>query len=330
MRPLRTAAAALAVLLASASTATAAPPDGLHVTGWILESTGSAVVDANARGLTDISVAALMLHPDGAGVSGTTSDMRRLVARAHHDGLRAEVVLSNYSNALEDFDPAALHRLLSRPSRIGAVARNVAAQVGRFGWDGVNVDLERVRRSDGPGLVSLLAALQRLMPAARTVSVDLSPGPTVADDVDSGYRLRGIARYADVVDLMGYDYSGPGWSGPGPIGPLPWQRRVTRAALQVVPRRKIQLGVAGYGYAWTSATRGYTVSPRQARAKVAADGATASWRATPGEWTATQSNGTVLWWSDARSYRLRLALAERLGLRGTAVWRLGSADRLPG
>ncbi|GAB4012962.1 hypothetical protein GCM10028772_39970 [Nocardioides ultimimeridianus] len=255
----------------------------MHVTGWILEDTGNAAVDANAPGLTDIAVAALMLHPDGAGVSGTTDAMRRLIRRAHHDGLRAEVVLSNYSNRLGDFDPLALHRLLSHPARITAVARSVAAQVRRNGWDGVNVDLERVRRSDGPGLVSLLAALQRLMPDARTVSVDLSPGPTVADYVDSGYRLRGIARYADVVDLMGYDYSGPGWTGPGPIGPLPWQRRVTRAALQVVPRSKVQLGVAGYGYAWTSPTRGYTVSPRQARAKVAADGATAHWRATPGE-----------------------------------------------
>ena len=36
-----------------------------------------------------------------------------------------------------------------------------------------------------------------------------------------------------------------------------------------------------------------------------------------------------MWWSDGRSYVLRLALATELGLHGVALWRLGSADPLP-
>lgn len=331
MTTLRAAVVALVVSLACGAAATAAaPPRGLHTTGWILQSGGNRLVDRNARGLTDVAVDGIVLHRDGSGASATTTSMRRLLHRAHHDRLRAEIVLSNYSDRLGDFDRDALHRLLSHRDRVGALARTVAADVRRDGWDGVNVDLELVRRADASGLVAFLADLQHAMPAARTVSVDLSPARTVAGYLASGYRLRGLARYADVVDLMGYDYSGPGWSGPGPIGPLGWQRTVTRAAVREVPRAKVQLGVAGYGYAWRTDGGGYSLSPRQARARVARDGATAHWRATEGEWTATLSNRTVLWWSDARSYRLRVALASRLGIRGTAVWRLGSADRLPG
>lgn len=329
MRPIVVTLVAVLALLAGSVPASGAPPYGLHTTGWILSSGSNGVVDRNAGGLTDISVDGILLRDGGAAVSGTSSAMRRLLHRAHHDGLRAELVLSNYSDRLGDFDRDGLHGLLADPARITAVSRAVAAQVRRQGWDGVNVDLELVRQADGGGLVDLLAALQRRMPAARTVSVDLSPTSTVAGYARSGYRLRGIARHADVIDLMGYDDHGPGWTGPGPVGPLPWQRKVTRAALSVVPAGKIQLGVAGYGYAWTGHGHGYSVSPRRARALVARDGAVARWRAREGEWTATLSDGTVLWWSDARSYALRVALAHRLGLHGTAVWRLGSADPLP-
>ena len=61
---------------------------------------------------------------------------------------------------------------------------------------------------------------------------------------------------------------------------------------------------------------------------MAQDGTTAHWRPGPGEWTACLSDGTRLWWSDGRSYRKRVALAREYGVRGLAVWRLGSADTL--
>ena len=67
------------------------------------------------------------------------------------------------------------------------------------GWDGVNVDLERVRASDGDGLVALVAALQQRMPAERTVSVDVSAATSVAGYRARGYRLAGLAAHADSV-----------------------------------------------------------------------------------------------------------------------------------
>ena len=85
------------------------------------------------------------------------------------------------------------------------------------------------------------------------------------------------------------------------------------------------LGVAGYGYTWPG---GRTISPAKARKLVALDGARARWRTGAGEWTARLSDGTRLWWSDARSVALRHELATELGLHGIALWRLGSADPL--
>lgn len=320
--------ACLAALLAGLTLAPAvgAPADGLEVTGWILGSGSVAQVDRNASGLSTLSVDGLQLH--GRGTTGVDRRMRRLARRGHHDGLSTELLVSNYSNRLGDFDPAALHRLLSSPGRVRAVARAVARVVDAGPWDGANVDFEQVRRGDAAGLASFVRRLQADMPGRRTVSIDVSAGTSGAAYRDQGYALRALGRAADVVDLMAYDDHGPTWTGPGPIGPLPWQRRSLAALLHRVPARRVHLGVAGYGYTWPRQGTGRSLTDAGARRLVRRDGTTARWSARAGEWSATLSDGTVVWWSDRRSYRLRQRLARASGVRGLAVWRVGSADRL--
>lgn len=316
-----------ALALMAPSPALASPPDGLEVTGWILQGGSDRLVERNAGGLTVLSVAAVGLAPSGRSVASPGPAHLRLLRAAHRHGLAAELLLSNWSNRLGDFDPRRSHALLASPARIERVAGRLAAVVRTQGWDGVNVDLERVRRGDGRGLVALVEALQARMPAERTVSVDVSAATSLRTYRDRGYRLAALARAADVVDLMTYDLHGP-WSGPGPVGALGWQRRAATAALRVVPADRLQLGVAGYGYTWPRRGTGRSVTVAQARRLVARDGATARWRPRAGEWTARLGDGTVLWWSDGRSYARRVALARDLGLRGLAIWRLGSADPL--
>jgi spore germination protein YaaH len=128
---------------------------------------------------------------------------------------------------------------------------------------------------------------------------------------------------------MTYDQHGAGWSGPGPIGSVPWQRRSVAVLAERVPLSMVDLGIAGYGYTWPTAGTGHTVSPRRARAMAAAHGVDPVWHKRDGEWSVVLSDGTEIWWSDARSYARRLGLARELGVHGVALWRLGSADPLP-
>jgi spore germination protein YaaH len=299
------------------------------VTGFALGSAYDRLVRRNAHALTTLTVAGIGITPDGGGVAAPDRDLRRLLGTAHEEGLRAELLLSNYSNALEAFDPRAAARLLSSPARTDRVARRVAGFVRRQGWDGVNVDLERVRKADADGLVRLLRRLQELMPPKRTVSIDVSASTSLKAYRAHGYRLRAIGRTADVVVLMAYDMHGPTWSEPGPIGPLKWQRQAIAAARGAVPADRLDLGVAGYGYSWPRESTGRSLTVAAARRLVKTDGARAVWHEAYGEWSARLSNGTVLWWSDDRSWQLRTELAASRGLHGLALWRLGSADMLP-
>jgi len=328
-RPIATVVTALLslALLTPVSQATATP-DGLAVTGWALDSASPALVRRNAEGMSTLSVAGVSIDARGTDVSRPGAGALRLARTAHRQGLTAELLVGNYSNRLGDFDPRAAHRLLSSEGRIDAVASRLASYVATGGWDGVNVDLERLRAADAAGLVALVRAVQDAMPAEKTVTIDVSASTSLKSYRTGGYDLAGLAGSADVIKLMTYDQHGPSWSGPGPVGGLPWQRRALATILRVVPVDQVDLGVAGYGYTWPRRGVGRTVTVAQARRLVARDHVRAQWRTKAGEWTARLDDGTRLWWSDGRSYRQRVALAREHRLHGLAVWRLGSADTL--
>ncbi|WP_127480919.1 glycosyl hydrolase family 18 protein [Nocardioides pantholopis] len=322
--------AALPALTPAPSRAAAAQPEPA-VTGYALGDTPGAVVRRDAAGLQTLTVVASALRRDGRGVSRPGAGPVRLVRAAHRHGLRAELLVNNYSNRLGGFDRIAARRLLRHPDRVRAVAGRLARFATGQGWDGVNLDLELLGRRDADGLVLLATELQRRMPERLTVSVDVSARTSVSGYRRAGYRLGPLGRAADVVQLMAYDLHGPSWSGPGPIGPLRWQRRVLGALLSRVPADRVDLGVAGYGYTWPRrGTRrvGRSIDVAQARRLARRDGVRPRWVARSGEWTARLSDGTRLWWSDRRSWRLRTRLARDRGLHGLALWRLGSADPL--
>jgi spore germination protein YaaH len=300
-----------------------------QVTGYALGGTSAATVASNAPGLATLTVDGVLLQSTGGGLGSPDAGVVRLAHVAHRHHLRAELLVSNYSDAIGDFDPRAADRLLRSMRSIRAVAAGAVGLIRSGGWDGINVDLEALPARDARGLVLFLRELRRRLPQAKRLSVDVSANTTLAGYRQGGYRLRAIGQTVDVVQLMAYDQHGPTWSGPGPIGALPWQRKALAAALKVVPRSRLDLGVAGYGYSWTVAGGGTSVSDRQARRRVKASGAHAVWHARVGEWRAELPGGTVLWWSDGRSYRLRQRLAVEERLHGLAVWRIGSADTLP-
>jgi spore germination protein len=181
---------------------------------------------------------------------------------------------------------------------------------------------------DAAGLTAFLTALRSSLGEARSLSVDLSNGTTAAHFAESGYDLAAIGGAVDTVVLMGYDQHGPWEARPGPIGALWWQRAGLAVLRRVVPPSKIELGVAGYGYAWRAHSRP-TLSDSQARALVASHHARARYIGALGEWTARLRDGSTLWWSDARSFRRRVALARSEHIQGLAVWSLGLADPLP-
>jgi spore germination protein YaaH len=309
-----------------AHSATAAPT--LAVTGYAEEGTANGVIDASAAAMATVGVDGININSAGTGAPAPDAGALTLLAKAHADHLRAEFLVGNYSASIGDFDPTALDRLVSSPNNINSVVATVVNAVNAQGWDGVTIDFESILAKDAQGLVAFSTALKHPMPAGKTVGIDVTAFETAAEYPANGYNLSALGAAVDRVALMAYDEHGPTWNGTGPIGGLPWQETCLQQLLAKVPAAKIDLGVAGYGYTWPKTGTGVQVGDAQARQMVSADGSTATWDGTQGEWTATLKNGTVMWWSDAKSWPLRATLAQKYAVHGMALWSLGLSDPL--
>lgn len=318
---------ALVWILGPGTATVLARTPGLAVTGYQESSSATRHIARSAAAMTTVGVDGVNLFRSGHGVSKpTAADLRQLRA-AHRNHLRASLLIANYSNAINDFSEPIAHRLLSNRTAIARVARALVTDVRRQHWNGISVDIESLAPRDTRGLVRFVRVLHRTLPHGITLSVDVTNYEHASYFPGDGYDLQALGRAANEIVLMGYDEHGPWENRPGPVGALAWQKAGLRIVMRAVPRRKLTLGVAGYGYVWGPHSN-YTVGDARARALVARDKVTATFDRKVGEWTATLPNGAEMWWSDSRSYALRLKLAHRLHLHGLAVWSLGLSDPL--
>jgi spore germination protein len=318
--------AALAISHATeASPATAV--HGLAVTGFILEGDSTTEIDHSAAALTTVGVDGAELQASGAAIRPVGAPAQRELSRAHADKLRGELLISNYSETIHDFSEPIAHLLLSSPTHIATVASALADAVRAQHWQGICVDLEALTPRDASGLVAFLRAAHHDLPSGSSLSIAVSNATTPGGFAARGYELAAIGKAATRVILMAYDEHGPWENTPGPIGALSWQRTGLAVLTHAVRASKVDLGVAGYGYGWRPHSNVH-LSDAGARALAASKGVSPVWGQAAGEWTARLPDGSVLWWSDARSYAVRAALAKSLGLHGLAVWSLGLSDPL--
>ena len=152
---------------------------------------------------------------------------------------------------------------------------------------------------------------------------------------DWDYDYKYFASQADALIVMNYDFHYPS-SPPGPIAPQDWFVRNIENLLKVVPASKVVMGIANYGYDWPAKTKS---APHPVAQPVTFQ---------QGIITAVESESDVVydpdsfnphysyedennlvhqvWMLDGITAYNELRAAERAGVRGTAVWRLGMED----
>jgi spore germination protein len=288
--------------------------------GYALEgSATAAAITRDGDFLDTIGVDGVSLTARG-GVTALSAQAAGLRRAANRAGRPPVLLFSNYNNRIGDFDEPRAHRMLVSPRKRAVVAKALARRA--VGFRGVQIDLESLRHRDAKGLVAFTRAVRRALPKGRTISMAFMASGNARGYAARGYHLSALARLLDVAALMTYDQHGP-WSGPGPIGALPWVKAELRYFVSRVPRRKVDLGAAAYGYQWGGGASELTVP--QARS-LAGSGAT--WSAAYAEWHATLANGRRIWWDDARSVDLRRQLAVAEHLHGLAIWQIGSSGAL--
>ena len=152
---------------------------------------------------------------------------------------------------------------------------------------------------------------------------------------DWDYDYSTIANNSDAVILMNYDDH---WltSAPGPIAPQTWFVNNIKTILKLIPREKLVMGISGYAYDWTD-PKGHAEHETAVAESFEEAVVTASESESKVEYDSDSLNPHYsyydehdhvheVWMTDGVTAYNELRAAERAGVRGTALWRMGTED----
>jgi spore germination protein YaaH len=249
------------------------------------------------------------------------------------------------------FDQEMLHRLLVDDA---ARARAVAWMVEicrRNDYAGIQFDFENVSIQDRDALTRFYRETAEALHAdGRKISIavvhrpDELPGPTryhkwLFENWRAGYDLRALAEIGDFISVMTYSQH-TRRTPPGPQASVAWMEDVIEYFLQFMPPGKLSLGIPTSSQHWYTSqedalaperARSYsnTIDHRRAVALIERYGAKTTWDEEHQTSFAYFARGGTFEWiflEDARSFRSKLGLVGKHGLRGFSVWVLGSED----
>ena len=193
---------------------------------------------------------------------------------------------------------------------------------------GIVVDFEEVPEASQANFRDFIG---QLAPSLHAVGLKLMIALPARDDA---YDYKFFGKVTDAIILMNYDQH---WltSEPGPIAAQDWFVENLKQVREVVPAQKIVVGVANYAYDWTETSKKEPPHAEEFSIQEALLHAYESESEVEFDDTSLnphysyddeQNHTHQVWMLDAVTAYNELRASERLGVQGTALWRLGSSD----
>lgn len=289
-------------------------------------------IEAAGGALTEISPSWYAPAVDGSIVRqmrGEVDDSAATVRRLQVNGALVVPALANYRD--KTWDPTVVADILASPAKREEHVDRIRALVRNRGFDGIDIDYEHLTAADRAPFTAFVTALAAGLHAdGKLLSVTLhpktsEPGPQPKNQAQN---YAAIGRVVDEVRIMLYDYH---WdtSAPGALAPIKWVRSVMTWATTQVPRHKLVLGVATYGYDWVG-RRGVSLMWTEIRARARAHDATVHYnKKKQAPWFSFVDNrgrNHTVWFENARSLAAKRSVMRDIGASGMHYWRLGGED----
>lgn len=238
-----------------------------------------------------------------------------VVTFAHRHGVKVWPLVGN--NGFEMLTTVSGRRLATH---------TLVSLAKKGGYDGIFLDWELVPASQRHNFNLFVADVATAFHGmGKAVAVAVFPKIGVVRQVQGVYDYPVLAHYADAVAVMTYDHH-ENSSPPGAVAPLNWVVANMHYALQSIPRAKLFMGIATYGYDWTPAGAS-TVTARDVKGILGRLGIQASWSLSAQEphFSYVDASGVqhTVWYENATTFAQKLGVVKRLSLAGVAVWRIG-------
>ncbi len=257
-------------------------------------------------------------------------DDEALIALAEEYGTKPLMHLSTLTEE-GGFSNARASLVFNQPETQEALITQILSLMQEKGYQGLDVDFEFIYPEERFDYISFLQNLRtRLNAIGLPLFSALAPktSDTQMGVLYEGHDYAGIGASANAVLLMTYEW-GYTFGPPLAVAPINNVRRVVEYALTRISREKLFLGIPTYGYNWTLPyERGNpgapSLSPIEAVNLARKYGAEILYdtQAQSPWFRYTDEAGQLheVWFEDARSIQVKLALANELGLRGVGYW----------
>src|SRR5258707_1137817 len=219
-------------------------------------------------------------------------------------------------------------QMLANPGARQKLARDIVEYAVESHESGIVVDFEEVPDASQAHFRAFIAALA---PELHSAGLKLMIALPARDDA---YDYEFFGNQCDAIVVMNYDQH---WltSPPGPIAAQDWFVENLRQGFDVVPPQKIIVGIANYAYDWPLNSK----NGKEAAAEFSIQEALLAVEESDTDVEFDSNSLTPhysyydehnhlpqVWMLDAVTAYNELRASERLGVQGTALWRLGSSD----
>lgn len=254
---------------------------------------------------------------------------RAYVEYIHSLGMEIWPLISDFTSIEgEGWDEKAL--LCNTDSRRRLI-ENIMAEIKDYGYDGINVDFEKVSQEAGDGYIQFI---RELSISCRKAGVVLSVDNYVPKPYNMQYNRTGQGECADYVIVMGYDEHYSGGSEAGSVASIGFVNEGISESLKEVPREKLINAVPFYTRLWIEgpddegnvslSSKSYGMG---GGAQIAEElGLTKIWDDEVKQFVASGSadgKSYSIWLEDERSMEERIKLIRSYNIAGVAAWCLG-------
>lgn len=235
---------------------------------------------------------------------------------AKKNDVKVVPLINNETNG--EWDQETIHRLLNSPEDQNELINNLHSQIKKHGYDGINIDFENINKSDRDLLTKFMEKLYKVFRSDRlSVSIDVPPA-------NEAFDYEELEKHTDKMILMAYDEN---VLNPGPVASSNWFKK----SLSSISKEKLIVGLGNYGYDWDweSKEGGEPVSfddvtrlAEKAELEIKWD----DMSKTPYLKYMNNNKLHEIWFLDSVTFYNQLKMSAEAGVRGVALWRLGTED----
>jgi cellulose synthase/poly-beta-1,6-N-acetylglucosamine synthase-like glycosyltransferase/spore germination protein YaaH/peptidoglycan/xylan/chitin deacetylase (PgdA/CDA1 family) len=233
------------------------------------------------------------------------------------------------------FDSKRVHVFLNNPALQEKAIAGLRSWCIANKFQGINVDFENLETADYPLLIPFLRRMKTsfMRKPELLVSIDLEAKKSILN-------WRAVSNVCDFVVVMAYDEHSENSPTPGPIASISWYRSIVRRAVDPetgIPREKLVIGIANYAYDWMEGRewaepmtyQGALVAAHDYRQKEKPEDIVDFDDETLNPTFRYQDDDQKwheVWMLDAVTAANQWLIAQNYGVRGMAIWVLGSSD----